>query len=39
MQADFRKLIERCLEPEPEKRIAEAGTLQRAMQKLLAEDT
>jgi serine/threonine protein kinase len=32
-----RKLIERCLEVDPQKRFADATTLQRAMQKLLLE--
>jgi len=35
----LRKLIERCLDPDAEKRIADAGTLRKAMQKLLTEDS
>ena len=33
----LRKLIERCLDPEPEKRFADVGVLQKTMQKLLLE--
>ena len=33
----LRKLIERCLEPEPAQRLADVGVVQRTMQKLLLE--